>query len=313
MIAVLPLAGALLLAQADAGYVRTRTDDGLHCLRWPVSAPTRSTLTFVQSTAGDPALNPPDVFGAIAQAAQTWEAQMQVCGSLDLVEGARSVSRSIGNNRQGSNENLVLVRTRDCATVVMPGDPCHSSGDCGNAYDCWDHGAAVIALTLMTFTADDGVLLGADIEINGVSQPLTLVDSPPCPPGITQACAATDVQNAVTHEFGHFLGLAHSPDPSSTMFATEQRGETSKRTLDPGSRQFVCDVYPAGLASRDCLTTDAGTDPGGGSGGNSTGGGTPGPGLASHASGCDSGGTTLPSTLGLLAALLAALASRVPR
>jgi uncharacterized protein (TIGR03382 family) len=60
----------------------------------------------------------------------------------------------------------------------------------------------------------------------------------------------------MTHEFGHFLGLAHSPDPASTMYLSEPLGETSKRVLDSGSKQFVCDVYPSGQASKDCTSSD---------------------------------------------------------
>jgi hypothetical protein len=63
---------------------------------------------------------------------------------------------------------------------------------------------------------------------------------------------ANDVQSFDTHEFGHFLGLAHAPDPSSTMYYLVPYADTSRRALDPGSLQFVCDVYPAGRASNDC-------------------------------------------------------------
>ena len=92
----------------------------------------------------------------------------------------------------------------------------------------------------------------------------------------------------MTHEFGHFLGLAHSPDPGSTMYANEPLGETSKRVLDSGSKQFVCDVYPQGRASMDCSASSGG-------GGSSS-------------SGCSSAGTAggLMPALALLLAVLAA-------
>ena len=34
-------------------------------------------------------------------------------------------------------------------------------------------------------------------------------------------------------------------------------GETSKRVLDPGTRQFLCDVYPVGAPPKDCVITVA--------------------------------------------------------
>src|SRR5262249_30268959 len=147
--------------------------------------------------------------------------------------------------------------------VVPASDPCHADQSCGNAHDCWDHGTTVVALTTSSYVVSSGEVLDADVEINAASATPTLVDSPPCNAGnISTSCVANDVQNAVTPDLGHFHGLDHSPDPSSTMFASEPLGETSKRVLDSGSKQFVCDVYPSGQASRDCSSS------GGGGGGN---------------------------------------------
>ena len=248
---VLLLVG-LALGQTDAGYVRTRTPDGQHCFHWPVAAGARSTITFVQSDAGYAPLGP-RFFGAVSRAASTWQTQFQTCGSVNLVEGALSSSRLVGYDDHAANENLVLVRIRDCGAVVAASDPCWASASCGNAYDCWEHGLDVLALTTVTAGSSDGVVVDADTEINAVTKFPTLVDSPPCPPGAPATnCVANDLQGFETHEFGHFLGLAHAPDPNSTMYFLVPYGDTSRRTLDPGSQQFVCDVYPTGQASNDC-------------------------------------------------------------
>jgi hypothetical protein len=55
-----------------------------------------------------------------------------------------------------------------------------------------------------------------------------------------------DVQNTVTHEAGHLIGFAHSPDPESTMFATAMLNETTKRDLTADDIQGMCDVFPLG-------------------------------------------------------------------
>jgi uncharacterized protein (TIGR03382 family) len=47
------------------------------------------------------------------------------------------------------------------------------------------------------------------------------------------------------------------------MYASEPIGETSKRVLDSGSKQFVCDVYPSGQASQDCSSSGGGGSTGG--------------------------------------------------
>jgi len=255
---------ALVLGQADAGYVRTRTTDGQHCFHWGVTAGSRSTVTFVQSDVGDPALGS-GFFDAVSSSAETWQSQMQVCGSLNLAEGPHSSSRLIGYDEHGGNENLVLVRTRDCGSVVPANDPCHAAATCENAYDCWGQGSDVLALTTATAGASDGVVVDADTEINAVTKLPTVVDFPLCPAnGASTSCVANDVQSFETHEFGHFLGLAHSPEPSSTMYALVPYADLSRRTLDPGSLQFVCDVYPTGRASNDCAlaTSPAGTTSG---------------------------------------------------
>ena len=122
------LVAGLVLGQT-VPYERTKTDDGSHCLRWPVGSSARGSVTFVQSSAGEPSLAP-GVFDAISRSAQTWQAQLQTCGDMDLVEGAQSASRFVGYRQSGQNENLVLFRTQLCSAVVPGGDPCVGAGTC---------------------------------------------------------------------------------------------------------------------------------------------------------------------------------------
>jgi uncharacterized protein (TIGR03382 family) len=241
-----------LSVASTLGYVRTMTNDGSHCLRWP-----EGSLVFSQGGLGNPTLGDAG-FQAVTRAWQTWAAQMHVCGDLTISEGPHSASRSTGL-RSGDNENLVLFRTVACSSVVNAGDPCYDLGTCGNFYDCWDHTSGVLALTTVTYRTSDGVIVRADVEFNAAQAFFTTVDSPPCDSqGESLDCVGNDMQETATHEFGHALGLAESPDPDSTMYAYAPVGETSKRSLDPGSRQFVCDVYPQGRASQDCLLPDGG-------------------------------------------------------
>ena len=248
-----------LMVATMLGYVRTRTDDGLHCLRWP-----EGNLVISQNDEGDPSLGDAG-FLAVTRAWQTWTAQTEACGDLTLSEGPHSASRVTGLQSGVAGENLVLFRTVLCSAVVDAGDPCEASGSCGNVHDCWDHASGVLALTTVTYRVTDGVIVEGDVEFHAAQGYFTTVDSPPCSPGTESlGCVVNDTQETATHEFGHVLGLDESPDPTSTMYGYAPVGETSKRILDPGSQQFVCDVYPKGQSSLDCLLPDGGVPSSGG-------------------------------------------------
>lgn len=253
MKALLALGAALALVTASVvPYVRSRTGqsppDGGHCLAWPAGR-----VEVHPNASGGPELGE-SAFAAIDAAVATWERQMAACGNLTLAVGPRSNSRSAGfdNKANASNENLILFRTRDCSLVVPVGDPCFTEGDCGNRFDCWEFARGTLAITTTSFDPVTGQLLDADTELNSASHLFTTVDGPPCTEADALTCASVDVQNTVTHELGHSIGLAHSPDSRSTMFAGAEPGEISKRVLDDGSLEFVCTAYPQGQPSRDC-------------------------------------------------------------
>ena len=76
---------------------------------------------------------------------------------------------------------------------------------------------------------------------------------------------AIDVQNTVTHEAGHTLGLDRPPDhPEATMYASGPSGETSKRILAADDIQGICSIYPRGAATVTC--TGPAPETGGGCG-----------------------------------------------
>ncbi len=93
---------------------------------------------------------------------------------------------------------------------------------------------ATLALTTITFNVDDGEIFDADVEINSFDNPLTLGDSN----------VQFDLLSIVTHESGHFLGLAHTRDAGATMFASYKPGDTSLRSLEVDDVTGICTVYP---------------------------------------------------------------------
>ena len=140
------------------------------------------------------------------------------------------------------------------------------------------HDPAAAALTFLTFGLSgdrDGAILDADIEINGVDFGL-VVDGM----GRTSAGCVADLENTLTHELGHLIGLDHTcydgigtrpvdgdgnPLPScfpegnleaavidATMYNFQDCGETKKISLESDDVAGACAIYPAGESPGEC-------------------------------------------------------------
>ena len=78
-------------------------------------------------------------------------------------------------------------------------------------------------LTLVWHDPQSGEILDADIQIN-LHRGLGTITA------CQEQCAGehdVDLQNVLTHEAGHFLGLAHSQDHDATMYGQAAFGQTS--------------------------------------------------------------------------------------
>lgn len=111
----------------------------------------------------------------------------------------------------------------------------------------WDHqadSADVLAATSLAYGVRQGLVSYADIEINTVEGEFTFDDD--------QTPTAHDFQAILTHEIGHYIGLAHSTDPDSIMApvycSSETRcnadGTVGKRALSEDDIRAVCTLYP---------------------------------------------------------------------
>jgi hypothetical protein len=253
---------------------------------WHVNRDWPGTSESCRATpAGDPTLD------ALRASFGTWE---QPCANLQLPFAGEVPATTIGE--QGSHENVVVFRRGWCSQHPQAkGDPCMNDPDvdCGAIYGCFEDSAScidqpscadwsIVALTSVLYDPASGRIIDADIEVNAwdgvVEANATLTGQRhgwyfTCDPsadqlGLTQCgeygqpgCVYMDLQNTVTHEVGHVVGLRHpcTNDPSrepdlppcnpnapgvETMDPQTVARETKKRTLSADDVAGVCAIYP---------------------------------------------------------------------
>jgi hypothetical protein len=132
---------------------------------------------------------------------------------LSVVEIGPVACGEQGFDTEGPNANVIVFRDDD-----------------------WPYSARALALTTVTYGLDTGVIRDADMEINTSDVEFTFDDASP----------AYDFLSIVTHEAGHFLGLAHSSVEGATMVLSYERGTTDLRTLAEDDLAGICAVYGTG-------------------------------------------------------------------
>jgi hypothetical protein len=119
--------------------------------------------------------------------------------------------------------------------------------------DAWPYEAAdrakakapispVVALTTVTYDPESGEIFDADVELNSADYTIAPLPSD----GSALGSETFDLQAILTHELGHFFGLAHSPLPDAVMNASGDSDTSSpKRALRLEDTRAICVVYPA--------------------------------------------------------------------
>jgi hypothetical protein len=99
----------------------------------------------------------------------------------------------------------------------------------------WPHNDPnnTLALTTVTYGVDSGEIFDADVEINSAQHSLSAQE--PAPAG------TFGLQAILTHEAGHFFGLAHATSQTPIMYAQYQQDAVSLTQDDIAG---VCAIYP---------------------------------------------------------------------
>ncbi len=119
----------------------------------------------------------------------------------------------------------------------------------------WPNASPIQALTSVTYRISTGEIVDADIDMNAQHFNMGIIEDTTADPDLI-----LDLQNTLTHEIGHFLGLDHTQGDSftgtgsyldATMFASAPLAETKKRSLEDDDINGVCTIYPARAAADD--------------------------------------------------------------
>ena len=212
-VSALLLVSVLALPQARA-FERSRVDtDPDTALFWR-----HRTLEVHPAVDTCRDLDPAVTRAALLRSIDTWNTAADGCSDLRILDGGYpSAMNSTLFGAAADGENRIIWREEEWPDTIS---------------------ADTLALTTIIYRRSTGEILDADIDLNGVHQLFTVSDD--------GAIARTDVENTLTHELGHLIGLAHVPDPDATMFASSALGELDKRTLSVDDVAGLCTVYPEG-------------------------------------------------------------------
>ena len=243
------VAAAVLVGRsrpADA-FIRYLTDDNEPFFWAQATVP----ITGYSNDFTETSMTIDQVTRALQGAAAAWSKEANSCTYLELVPAMSTAPTPLAVN-DGHN-SLIFHNTTWCHLGA--------SGTCNVYYD-----ASALAVTTDTANTRTGQIYDADVEVNLVDyQWADLVEDPTLTNDM-------DLQNALTHELGHLIGLDHTcfdafssptgvrptdndgqllPDcatasadvQATTMFPSAQPGDTQKRTLAPDDVNAVCTIY----------------------------------------------------------------------
>ena len=177
-----------------------------------------SCVSYSVQRDGSPSISQAELSQTTAAAFATW--QTVTCPGVDAppsisvydLFGVTSCGRVEFNARQ-ANANIVVLRND------------------------WVADPSALALTTVSLNKETGQIYDADMEING-TQPLSV--GPLLP-------NRYDLESIITHEAGHFFGIAHSnvecPN-GATMCPNALPGVDAFRSPHPDDIAAICAIYP---------------------------------------------------------------------
>jgi hypothetical protein len=274
-------------ASRAQAYVRATTDASTPMpFHWnETCVPITIYLNGFTKTPAASGMTDADVIKSVTAAAHTWSTDAVTCPGTVATSPSLEIVPSVASD--SATPPKVAWDAKN--TIIFRTEMWSMSGEAHTA----DYDPTALAVTTVT-ARGDGHIVDVDMEINGVSQTWMNLD-----PGVSLPSNhglgidnVYDLQNALTHEFGHFIGLAHtcytpsttdtttsihpvdnngnpvpdcddeteaqaSAEMSSVMWPQTDGGDTNKRTLYKDDIEAVCDIYPQGRDAPACALDQA--------------------------------------------------------
>lgn len=172
-------------------------------------------ITWRLNTTGSDDIDDDSFIPAIEHGFQVWE---DVTGStLNFTRGA----------------DIDSVDPAPNSTHIVAFDEVNSSG-------YFPPGSGIVAITPISFNTVNGTILDADILFNGSQFNFSTDGSP----------GTFDVQDVLTHEIGHFIGLDHSPQVSGSMWPFVSTTQWLHRSLTADEEAGAVAIATAGTAAK---------------------------------------------------------------
>ena len=265
----LSVAGLLLASRPALAYVRYRATAPAGTLgapfAWGVSA-----INIIGYPHGIPSLPSDQIGGAMTAAVAAWSKEDPANGACSFLDLSVAIQPVDTIPPAAAHDNVNTIAMRDGVWTAI----CSTLKD-GTTTEC--HQPGELALTTV-WSRHCGEIVEADVEVNADTS-ASSNDFMWADLDVTTVNGGYhDLQNALTHEMGHFIGLDHTCGPAAatvgevddldqpvpdcsqatvaeteaTMYPSAQPGDLSKRTLSPDDRNGLCAIYPLGTNPVTC-------------------------------------------------------------
>jgi hypothetical protein len=227
----LAAAFGLLVAGRSYAWVPTRTSEGDRVFWKRPSTSSSFKVDFAGNPTNRSGLSADDIKSAVVRGLQRWEKASGGAMDFDYWQGTDSSLYETDSDYDGiSSIHFASAAPRDS---VLP--------------------ANVLGMTQVWFNTDTGEILETDIVLNDLQAQFTTDPTDTTgygngrPSTIYEGTQLVYIENVLTHEFGHALGLSHSGGLQATMLFVESPEQAH---LSCDEQVAIRSLYPLSADSR---------------------------------------------------------------